>query len=149
MNTAETPVSGAALHAGILLLIGFLIGLFAFFVAAGFVSGYDARELVGAHIQGLLNGFIVILFAYLTEFATLSEQWKVRAVNFIILQGYLNVLGEFLQPFWNVRGIQFALELGWKNNFVNLLFLTVTILCLVASSVLVYGLVARRRLAQG
>ena len=74
MNTAETPVSGAALHAGILLLIGFLIGLFAFLVAAGFVSGYDARELVGAHIQGLLNGFIVILFAYLTEFATLSER---------------------------------------------------------------------------
>lgn len=99
--------------------------------------GGDARGWMMAHLEGLMNGLLVIALALATriggELKAGRERWLVPA---LLIAGWGNVVASILAPILGVRGMAFDNHAA--NNLVTGLFTV----ALVASFAAFYGVIA-------
>lgn len=80
------------------------------------VSG-DYRGWLMAHLQGLLNGIIVIVLALGTRVkSTMPASREKWLLSSLIVMGWGNVIAAAIAPIFNVRGI--AVDDNLANNVV-------------------------------
>lgn len=99
--------------------------------------GGDARGWMMAHLEGLLNGLLVIALAFATRIGGAlkpgRERWLAPA---LLIAGWGNVVASILAPPLGVRGMAFDSHAA--NNLVTGLFTV----ALVASFAAFYGVIA-------
>ncbi len=129
------------LHGVMVIVIGLLAGFFWTFVLWGMMDGSE-RQWRMAHLEGILNGLLVLALAAFSERFRLSPRWHARLAWLLILTAYGNVLASILGAWWGVRGLNPFSPL--TNTVVFLLFAVALVTVLVA---LVVALIGIRRAA--
>jgi hypothetical protein len=116
-------------HGVLVIVIGLLAGFFWTLVLWGLMDGSE-RQWRMAHLEGLLNGLLVLAIAAFTTHFRLSPRWHTRLAWLLILTAYANVLASILGAWWGVRGLTPFFPL--TNTLVFLLFAVALITVLVA-----------------
>jgi hypothetical protein len=80
----------------------------------------DYRGWTMAHLEGLLNGFMIIVLAAVTRIRPMSETSEKRFVLALLLSGWGNTVASVLAPALGVRGMQF--DASPANNLITGLF---------------------------
>lgn len=131
----------------ITLLNGVLMIVFGIFIAGFGLTWLVARDVYGqsvpvdvpgdyrawimAHLQGLLNGLVVIALALVTriydDMHASTQKWLMIA---LITMGWGNVIASFLSPLLGVRGMAFDAHL--VNNVVTGIY-TIAFIATVAA----------------
>ena len=103
----------------------------------------DYRGWRMAHLEGILNGLLLLGVAATGSLLRLSERAAGWAAWGLIVCGWGNVIASFIGPLAGVRGLSFT-GLGW-NTVVFLLFMVAIVAVLVAMSIVARGAWARCR----
>lgn len=106
-------------HGAVVILLGLLAGFPHAFVLTGQLAG-DERAWRMAHMEGLLNGMLVLLAAAVSGWLVLSARQQAWLAGSLVVAAYGNVVASTLGAIFGVRGLDLA---GPPANAVmNLLF---------------------------
>ena len=103
----------------------------------------DYRGWRMAHLEGILNGLLLIGVGAAGSQLRLSERAARWAAWSLVVCGWGNVVASCIAPFAGVRGLSFT-GLDW-NSLVFLLFMIAIVAIFVAMSLVVRGAWAARR----
>jgi hypothetical protein len=85
------------------------------------IHGSEAyRGWMMAHLEGLLNGLLMIIVAGSTRILPLPDSQERLLVPALMVAGWGNAIASVLAPFWGVRGMIFDNHAA--NNLVALIF---------------------------
>jgi hypothetical protein len=106
-------------HGAMVVMLGLLAGFPHAFVLTGQLAG-EERAWRMAHLEGLLNGMLVLLAAAVSAWLVLSAAQQRWLVWSLVAAAYGNVIASTLGAAFGVRGLDLA---GPPANVVmNLLF---------------------------
>ncbi len=105
----------------------------------------DVRGWRMAHMEGILNGMLLILIAAVGDKLALSQKAAGRLVLAMIITAYGNIAASWIGPLSDTRGLSFT-GINW-NSVVYLLFVA-GILAVVYAMWLVYSGARRAQGAQ-
>jgi hypothetical protein len=140
---ANRTAAALVMHGAIVILLGLLVG---FGYASAITGGWGVeaeRAWRTAHLEGLLNGMLVVLLGVATPHLTFSgrqERWFRLGA---LATGYGNVLAATLAALAGVRGLAPG---GPLANWAVYALFTVAVVGVLAALVLA-ALAARRTLA--
>lgn len=134
-------------------LLVILVGMFAGGLPLVAVVGHEAygqamhppgdyRGWMMAHLEGLLNGFLMLAIAGATRLRPLSagaERWLVIS---LLVAGWGNALASVLAPLLGVRGMVFDANAG--NDVVAAMFTAALAGSIIAMAVALRHLIAER-----
>ena len=123
-----------AAHAAIVLLIGLIVG---FPFATATTAGGDVRAWRMAHLEGLLNGLLMLGVAAASPFLTLGPRAQAALFWTLIVTGYGNALASWLAAGSGERGLAAGGSLS--NNLVFAGFMIAVVTVIVALIVLAIG----------
>jgi hypothetical protein len=123
-----------AAHAAIVLLIGLIVG---FPFATATTAGGDVRAWRMAHLEGLLNGLLMLGVAAASPFLTLGPRAQGLLYWTLLLTGYGNALASWLAAGSGERGLAPGGALA--NNVVFAGFMVAVATVIVASVVIAIG----------
>lgn len=103
----------------------------------------DYRGWRMAHLEGILNGLLLIGVSAAGGQLRLSDRATRWLVWALLVCGWGNVVASFIGPLSGVRGLSFT-GLGW-NSLVFLLFMAAIVAVFVAMSLVVRGAWTRYR----
>ncbi len=142
-------------HGGLLFLAGMLAGFpFAFHIlgrvelwpipgALDIQMPGDYRGWRMAHLEGILNGLLLMGVAAGGSLLRGSERANRWIVGSLIVCGWGNIVASFIGPLTGVRGLSFT-GLSW-NSVVFLLFMIAIVAIFIALPLIVRGAWARYR----
>lgn len=107
-------------HGVIVILLGLAAGFPFAFVILGNIPG-DYRAWRMAHLEGLLNGLLVIVIAAAGDRLVLDERKQLWLARSLVFMAYANVVAATLGATFGVRGLEPALPLS--NVLVYALFM--------------------------
>lgn len=119
----------AALNAVIVIAVGLFIGGFplvwvvvreVYGQAAPVTLGGDYRGWLMAHLEGLLNGLLVIGLAATTRLRPMTQTKERVLLWSLLIAAWGNTLASVLAPLLGVRGMTFSQSAG--NNLVAAMF---------------------------
>jgi hypothetical protein len=106
-------------HGAVVVMLGLLAGFPHAFVLTGQLAG-EERAWRMAHLEGLLNGMLVLLAAAVSGWLVLSARQQAWLAGSLVAAAYGNVIAATLGAAFGVRGLDFT---GPPANAVmNLLF---------------------------
>jgi hypothetical protein len=106
-------------HGAVVIMLGLLAGFPYAFVLTGQLAG-DERAWRMAHLEGLLNGMLVLLATVVSGSLVLSARQHAWLAGSLVVAAYGNVIASTLGAAFGVRGLDLA---GPPLNAVmNLLF---------------------------
>jgi hypothetical protein len=123
-----------AAHAAIVLLIGLIVG---FPFATATTAGGDVRAWRMAHLEGLLNGLLMLGVAAASPFLTLGARAQGVLFWALIVTGYGNALASWLAAGSGERGLAAGGTLA--NNLVFAGFMIAVVTVIVALLVTAIG----------
>ena len=106
-------------HGAVVILLGLLAGFPYAFVLTGQIAG-EERAWRMAHMEGLLNGMLVLLAAAVSGWLVLSARQHTWLAWSLIAAAYGNVIASTIGATFGVRGL--ALAGPATNAIMNLLF---------------------------
>lgn len=106
-------------HGAVVVMLGLLAGFPHAFVLTGQIAG-EERAWRMAHLEGLLNGFVVLIAAAVADWLALSPRQYGWLVWSLVVAAYGNVVASVLGATFGVRGL--ALVPPVANIVMNLLF---------------------------
>jgi hypothetical protein len=106
-------------HGAVVVMLGLLAGFPHAFVLTGQIAG-EERAWRMAHLEGLLNGMLMMLAAAVADSLVLSPSRQSWLVWSLVAAGYGNVVASVLGASFGVRGL--ALAGPPANVVMNLLF---------------------------
>jgi hypothetical protein len=106
-------------HGAVVVMLGLLAGFPHAFVLTGQIAG-EERAWRMAHLEGLLNGFVVLIAAAVADWLALSPRQHGWLVWSLVAAAYGNVIASVLGATFGVRGL--ALVPPVANIVMNLLF---------------------------
>ena len=106
-------------HGAVVVMLGLLAGFPHAFVLTGQLAG-EERAWRMAHLEGLLNGMLVLLAAAVSGWLVLSPAQQRWLVWSLVAAAYGNVIASTLGAAFGVRGL--ALAGPAANAIMNLLF---------------------------
>ncbi len=106
-------------HGAIVVMLGLLAGFPHAFVLTGQLAG-EERAWRMAHLEGLLNGMVMMIAAAVSGSLALSSAQQRWLVWTLVAAGYGNVVASVLGATFGVRGLALAPPLA--NAVMNLLF---------------------------
>ncbi len=106
-------------HGAVVVMLGLLAGFPHAFVLTGQIAG-EERAWRMAHLEGLLNGFVVLLAAAVADWLALSPRQYAWLVWSLVVAAYGNVIASVLGATFGVRGLALAPPVA--NIVMNLLF---------------------------
>jgi hypothetical protein len=123
-------------HGAVVVMLGLLAGFPHAFVVTGQIAG-EERAWRMAHLEGLLNGMIVLLAAALSGRLALSSRQHAWLAWSLIAAAYGNVIASVLGATFGVRGL--ALAPPATNVVMNLLFWVAIVGILAGVGLLIVG----------
>ena len=123
-----------AAHAAIVLLIGLIVG---FPFATATTSGGDVRAWRMAHLEGLLNGLLMLGAAAVSPFLSLGPRAQSVLYWTLLVTGYGNALASWLAAGSGERGLAAGGTLA--NNLVFGGFMIAVATVIVALIVMAVG----------
>jgi len=121
-------------HAAIVLLIGFIVG---FPFATATTSGGDVRAWRMAHMEGLLNGLLMLGVAAASPLLRLGPRAQGVLYWTLVITGYGNALASWLAAGSGERGLAAGGSLA--NNLVFAGFMIAVVTVMVAVIVMAIG----------
>lgn len=106
-------------HGAVVVMLGLLAGFPHAFVLTGQIAG-EERAWRMAHLEGLLNGMLMMLAAAVAGSLALSPRQWTWLFWSLVAAGYGNVVASVLGATFGVRGL--ALAAPPANVIMNLLF---------------------------
>lgn len=106
-------------HGAVVVMLGLLAGFPHAFVLTGQLAG-EERAWRMAHLEGLLNGFVVLIAAAVADGLALSPRQYGWLVWSLVAAAYGNVVASVLGATFGVRGLALAPPVA--NIVMNLLF---------------------------
>jgi hypothetical protein len=106
-------------HGAVVVMLGLLAGFPHAFVLTGQIAG-EERAWRMAHLEGLLNGFVVLIAAAVADRLMLSPRQYDWLVWSLVVAAYGNVIASVLGATFGVRGLALAPPVA--NIIMNLLF---------------------------
>ena len=106
-------------HGAIVIMLGLLAGFPYAFVLTGQIAG-EERAWRMAHMEGLLNGMLVLLAAAVSSALVLSARQQSWLAWSLVVAAYGNVIASTIGATFGVRGL--ALAGPAMNAVMNLLF---------------------------
>lgn len=106
-------------HGAVVVMLGLLAGFPHAFVLTGQIAG-EERAWRMAHLEGLLNGFVVLIAAAVADWLALSERQYGWLFGSLVVAAYGNVIASVLGATFGVRGLALAPPVA--NIVMNLLF---------------------------
>lgn len=106
-------------HGAVVIMLGLLAGFPHAFVLTGQIAG-EERAWRMAHLEGLLNGFVVLIAAAVADWTALSPRQYGWLVWSLVVAAYGNVIASVLGATFGVRGLALAPPIA--NIVMNLLF---------------------------
>ena len=123
-------------HGAMVVMLGLLAGFPHAFVLTGQLAG-EERAWRMAHLEGLLNGMLVLLAAAVSGWLVLSGAQQRWLVWSLVAAAYGNVIASTLGASFGVRGLDLA---GPPANVVmNLLFWVAIVGVLVGVGLVIAG----------
>jgi hypothetical protein len=92
------------LHGTVVIVIGLLAGFPHALVITGQLAGSE-RAWRMAHLEGVLNGLLVLVVAAVADRLVLSRRRHAVIAWSLIVAAYGNVVASILGAMWNVRGL--------------------------------------------
>jgi hypothetical protein len=123
-------------HGAVVVMLGLLIGFPHAFVLTGQIAG-EERAWRMAHLEGLLNGMIVLLAAAVSGWIVLSARQQSWLAWSLIAAAYGNVIASVLGATFGVRGLALAPPVA--NMVMNLLFWIAIVGILAGVGLLIAG----------
>lgn len=123
-------------HGAVVVMLGLLTGFPHAFVLTGQIAG-EERAWRMAHLEGLLNGMLVMLAAAVASALVLSPRQHAWLVWSLVAAAYGNVVASVLGATFGVRGL--ALAGPPANAIMNLLFWVAIAGVLVGVALLIVG----------
>jgi hypothetical protein len=123
-------------HGSAMILLGLLAGLPFAFVLTGDLAG-DPRAWRMAHLEGLLNGLLVIAAGSVMARLVLDDGTKKLVCWSLIGMGYANLVASVLGAGFGVRGLSPAMPVS--NIVVYVLFMGAVVAVLLAVGLMMYG----------
>ena len=123
-------------HGAVVVMLGLLIGFPHAFVLTGQIAG-EERAWRMAHLEGLLNGMLVLLVAAVSGSIVLSSRQQAWLAWSLIAAAYGNVIASVLGATFGVRGL--ALAPPAANVVMNLLFWVAIVGILAGVGLLIAG----------
>jgi len=106
-------------HGAVVVMLGLLAGFPHAFVLTGQLAG-EERAWRMAHLEGLLNGMLVLLAAAASSWLVLSARQQAWLAGSLVAAAYGNVIASTLGATFGVRGL--GLTGPPANAVMNLLF---------------------------
>lgn len=123
-------------HGAVVVMLGLLAGFPHAFVLTGQIAG-EERAWRMAHLEGLLNGMLVMIAAAVAGSLALSPRQHAWLVWSLVAAAYGNVVASVLGATFGVRGLAFAGPPA--NAIMNLLFWVAIAGVLVGVALLIVG----------
>src|SRR5690606_40523327 len=123
-------------HGAVVVMLGLLAGFPHAFVLTGQLAG-EERAWRMAHLEGLLNGFLVLLAAAVADRIALSPRQYAWLAWSLGVAAYGNVVASVLGATFGVRGLALAPPVA--NVVMNLLFWVAIVGILVGVGLLIVG----------
>src|SRR5882724_3442792 len=124
-----------------LILISLLTGVWVGLIMTGKLPGTDTHQALATHLEGLLNGMLLIILALALDSAKLTAGQKNLTVWLLIYEAYMNWLATGISAFWHVNGLDLNPSLSWQNNTIAVALYTVVLTGIVGVAILLWGLV--------
>ena len=124
-----------------LILISLLTGVWVGLIMTGKLPGPDTHQALATHLEGLLNGMLLIILALALDSAKLTAGQKNLTVWLLIYEAYMNWLATGISAFWHVNGLDLNPSLSWQNNTIAVALYTVVLTGIVGVAILLWGLV--------
>lgn len=123
-------------HGALVVLFGMLAGIPLAMVLLGYMPG-NPEDWKLAHMEGLLNGLLLIGLAGCGQVLVLSErQFKFLSLN-LTLMAHGNILYGWVRGIWGVKGLDFAPPLA--NQLAAILGGLPVIFAFVAIALVIWG----------
>jgi hypothetical protein len=132
-------------HGAVVVMLGLLVGFPHAFVLTGQLAG-EERAWRMAHLEGLLNGMLVLLAAAVSGAVVLSPRQQSWLVWSLVVAAYGNVIASTIGATFGVRGL--ALAGPASNVAMNLLFWIAIVGVFVGVGILIAGARAAARPAR-
>jgi hypothetical protein len=129
-------------HGAVVIMLGLLAGFPYAFVLTGQLAG-DERAWRMAHLEGLLNGMLVLLAAAVSGALVLSTRQHAWLAGSLVVAAYGNVIASTLGATFGVRGLDLAGPA--MNAVMNLLFWIAIVAVFAGVSLMVVGARAAAR----
>jgi predicted Abi (CAAX) family protease len=129
-------------HGAVVIMLGLLTGFPYAFVLTGQLVG-EERAWRMAHMEGLLNGMLVLLAAALSGALVLSARQQSWLAWSLVVAAYGNVIAATLGATFGVRGLDLAGPAA--NAVMNLLFWVAIVAVFVGIGLLIVGARAAAR----
>lgn len=123
-------------HGAIVVLLGLLAGFPYAFVRTGAIAG-EARAWSMAHLEGLLNGILLIAVAAISRRLALDKRRHAILAWALIVTAYGNLVAAVLAATFGVRGLEATGPAA--NWLVYGLFMLALIAVFVAIGLVIYG----------
>ena len=123
-------------HGAVVVMLGLLAGFPHAFVLTGQIAG-EERAWRMAHLEGLLNGMLVMLAAAVSGSLVLSPRQHSWLACSLVAAAYGNVIASVLGATFGVRGL--ALAGPPANAIMNLLFWVAIVGILAGVGLLIVG----------
>src|SRR5882724_7643471 len=124
-----------------LILIALLTGIWVGLIMTGKLPGPDTHQALAAHLEALLNGMLLILFALALDHAKLTAGQRNLTVWLLIYEAYMNWFATAVSAFWHVTGLDLKPSLSWQNNVIAVALYTVVVTGIVGVAILLWGLI--------
>lgn len=155
---SERQQSILVAHGGLVFLLGMAAGFpFAFEILGRVelwpIPGSLEVEMPGdprgwrmAHLEGVLNGLLMIGVAGVGPLLRLSERAAGLVTGGLLVTGWGNIVASWIGPLTGTRGLSFT-GIGW-NSVVFLLFMAAAVGVLISMGLVVRGALASARQAE-
>ena len=129
-------------HGAVVIMLGLLTGFPYAFVLTGQLVG-EERAWRMAHMEGLLNGMLVLLAAALSGALVLSARQHAWLCWSLVAAAYGNVVASTIGAAFGVRGLDLAGPAA--NAIMNLLFWVAIVAVFIGIGLLIVGARAAAR----
>jgi hypothetical protein len=128
-------------HGALVFLVGMAAGIpFAMVLLAGAdsppVPG-DVRGWRMAHLEGVLNGFMLFVVAGIGRDVVLTQRTQAILFWSLLVTAWGNIIASIIGPIFGARGLAFGV--GSANNLMYVLFMAAVFAVIVAMLVTVRG----------
>ncbi|MCK5881564.1 MAG: hypothetical protein KAG18_06775 [Sinobacterium sp.] len=123
-------------HGAMVVLLGMLCGIPLSMVLLGYISG-NPEDWKLAHMEGLLNGILVLAVAGVSGFLRLSDRQYKLLVSMLALMAYGNAFYGWVRGIYGVKGLDFSPPIA--NQVAALLGGLPVLFAFVAIGLVIWG----------
>ena len=120
------------LHGVVVILLGLVAGVPFIYVITGELAG-EVRAWRMAHLEGVLNGLLVIAISAAGAHIALSQRLQSWLANSLIVTAYGNIVASIVGATFGVRGLEPA---GPAANWIVFILFTIAVVAVLTGLVL-------------